>query len=76
MSYIKESSDSSRFYRPNSAVGSSDISTTDVPDLLSNMLRPHPELQLKFQTTVPVYVRPKLIRTQAISSGFSTSCDW
>ena len=75
MSYIKETSDSSRLYRPNSSVGSSDISTTGVPDFFSDMPSPHPELQVKFQITVPVYVRPKLTQMQPINSGFSTSCD-
>lgn len=48
MSYIKETSDPSRFYRPNSAVGSCDISTTGVPDFLSDAHRPHPVLSTLF----------------------------
>jgi hypothetical protein len=76
MSFIKETSDSSRFYRPTSAAGSSDISTTSLPGLLSDMARVRPELELRFQTVEPVYLRPKLIATQATTDVFATSCDW
>lgn len=56
MKFVSETSDSSRFYRPNSAAGTSDISTTSVPAQLDDINRVQLHCSLEYQKVNTVYL--------------------
>lgn len=68
MIFFQETSDSSIFYRPSSAVGTSDISSTAISDYESSRIRSEPEIKLSFQKVETVYIRPVMICEKAEKS--------
>lgn len=55
MNFLIETSDSSRFYRPSSAAGTADVSTTSLPAQLSDINRVQPNLLVEYQKVDTVY---------------------
>lgn len=56
MNFLIETSDSSRFYRPSSAAGTADVSTTSLPAQLSDINRMQPSFLVEYQKVDTVYL--------------------